>query len=264
MPSKKTLEDYCNGVRELYPSVRDYPDNKILHRKMYTQLDGLASRMKITIFRSPEEKHPWTEEDLGYEVKPMLTKKQIGIEQTADYQAYYQGCGFGGWIPFLIERKAEDLYNTLSNEKSRETFYAEIQRFKEDPRFDVMYIISEWSYADFLSYVPKFNGRDYRGKPKPNYNHIAVSVPTREATIAGLYIRGCIVIFAGSRKRAIKMYKDLIRQWIMKNYITILGLDKPPYDDTEFLQNRLTKIDTQIAELEESKKATLEALGVVA
>lgn len=261
--ARKTLEDYCEGVRKLYPQLVDYPDSETLKNKMYTQLSGFASNMKVIIFQSPEEKYPWTTEELSHEVRPMLTKKQIKIEQTADYQAYYQGPGFAGWFPFLVERKAEDLYNTLSNKESRETFYREIGRFKADPRFSQMYLISELSYGDFLKYVPRFSGRDENGKPKRNVNHIAVSVETREATIAGLYIRGCNVIFAGSRKRAIKMYKDLLRQWLMKNYVSLLGLDKVRYDDRAALINKIAYHEAELEALNASL-ARIDALEVLA
>ena len=65
------------------------------------------------------------------------------------------------------------------------------------------------------------------------------------------------MIFAGNRKRAIKMYKDLLRQWILKNYATILKLDVEPFNDLLELQK---KKDRLLIELE----AVNGALGVSA
>lgn len=257
MPPKKTIEEYIEEIKDIHDALKEYPDNKTLLRKRYNRLSSFADLVEITTFQSPEEKHPWLSEELGHNVRPMLTKKQIKIEQTADYQAYYQGPGFAGWFPFLVERKAEDLYSTLSNEESRSRFYDEISRFKADERFSEMYLIAECSYEDFLKYVPRFSGRDENGRPKRNKNHISVSVQTREATIAGLYIRGCSVIFAGSRSRAIKMYKDLLRQWILKNYDVMLGLNVEPYNDLKHLQEKKARLEAEL-------KAVCGALGASA
>jgi hypothetical protein len=200
----------------------------------YSQLSNWAKLVSLTIFQSPQEWYPWTEAELGYPVLPMAKKKEtkkIHIPaQTGDYIAFYKTPSSEGWIPFVIERKGgkdgksgpHDLYGTISNKVNRTNIYEEIDRFKDDARFEAMYLIAECTYKELLEYVPAFSGRDEKGRPKRNTNHICLSVETREATIAGLYIRGCTVIFAGTRSKAIKMYKDLMRMWLMKNWKRVL------------------------------------------
>ena len=53
-------------------------------------------------------------------------------------------------------------------------------------------------------------------------------------------------MFCGTRKNAIEMYKMLVRQWLIKNYVTVIGLDKKPFDDKEFLKNRLALLEVEI------------------
>lgn len=282
MGKTKSIQDYEGKIKELYTQLREQEikiekcstleapkrDINLLKKKLLVDLGSLQSQMynqtsawadlvDVIIFQSPEEHYPWEAEKLGYPIRKMLTKKQILIDQTADYQAYYTGTGYAGWFPFIVERKGgkeekkgkgipNDLYATLSNEKSRETFYKEIERFKADKRFNQMYLIAECSYDDYIKYIPRYNGIDDRGHAKRNVNHVGVSVATREATIAGLEMRGCHVIFAGSRDRAIKMYKDLIRQWLLKNYSTVLGLDKDLYNNEEFLKTKKARLEAEL------------------
>lgn len=288
MGKVKTIEDYEAKIKELHPQIQELrakiekcstlkapkKDIAIVKKKLTEELVSLESQMwtqrskwaefvKVIVFQSPEEHYPWTEEDLGYEVRKMLTKKEISIEQTADYQAYCEGKGYGCWLPFIVERKGgkvskkgqgipNDLYATLSNEKSRQTFYKEIERFKEDKRFTQMFLIAECSYEDYIKYIPAYNGRDESGHAKRNTNHIGVSVGTREATIAGLEMRGCHVIFSGSRDRAIKMYRDLIRQWLLKNYDVVLGLNKTPYDDLKYLETKKAQLEAELSYVNDS------------
>lgn len=288
MGKVKTIQDYEARIRELYSQIKTQEvkikkcvslkapkkditivrkqleaDLETLKSQLYNQLKVWAGLVDVTIFQSPEEHYPWKEEDLGHPVRKMLTKAEINIEQTADYQAYYQGIGYAGWIPFIVERKGgkeakkgqgipNDVYATLSSAHSRETFYKEIKRFKADPRFTEMYLIAECSYEDYIKYVPAYNGTDGHGHAKRNTKHIGVSVGTREATIAGLEMRGCHVIFAGNRSRAIKMYKDLLRQWIIKNYDTVLELDKVTYDDLKALSEKKARLEVELQALNAS------------
>lgn len=288
MGKVKTIQDYESRIRELYAEIKKQEtkikrctsvkapkkdialvkkkleaDLETLKSQLYNQLKVWADLVDITIFQSPEEHYPWEEKDLGHPVRKMLTKAEISIEQTADYQAYYQGVGYAGWVPFIVERKGgkeakkgqgipNDVYATLSSAHSRETFYKEIKRFKADTRFTQMYLIAECSYEDYIKYIPAYNGVDKNGHAKRNTNHIGVSVATREATIAGLEMRGCHVIFAGSRGRAIKMYKDLLRQWVIKNYTTVLGLGAEPYNDAKALSDKIAYHEAELLALRAS------------
>jgi len=230
MGKKKTIEAYEAEFKQLHEEGKE---------PSYSQLSKWADLVSITISQSQQEWYPWTEEELGFPVIPMLKKKEtkkIKIPiQTGDYIAFYSTPSGEGWVQFVIERKGgkrgksgpHDLYGTLSSIENRTNLYEEIQRFKDDSRFEAMYLIAECTYQEYCSYVPEYSGRDENGKSKRNIYHISMSVESREATIAGLYIRGCNVIFAGAREKAIKIYKDLIRQWLMKNYVNVLRLNGP-------------------------------------
>lgn len=226
MGKVKTIEQYVQDIKETDELIQMYPDSETLRRKLYTKVSAWAKLLEITIFQSPQEKYPWTGEELGHSVKLMHTKKDTGADQTGDYMAYCRGGGYSGWIPIVVERKgargkggADDLYQTLSNTESREKFYRVIDRFKADKRFFQMFLIAECTLDEYLKFVPTFSGYKTRNK-----SHVSASVASRQATIAGLYLRGCTVIFAGNRARAIQMYLDLNRQWLLHNWMFVLKL----------------------------------------
>lgn len=58
--------------------------------------------------------YPATTEELGYQIRPMLLKKDCGIQQVGDYQAYYSGPGIAGWVGLLVERKGGEKEATRS------------------------------------------------------------------------------------------------------------------------------------------------------
>ena len=207
--------------------IKKYIDSEKRHRKLDDSLEAWADELDLTIYQSPQEQYPWTEDKLGDPIKIMHTKSVSDIDETGDYTAFYSGGGYSGWIGFVVERKGakgkggpNDLYQTLSNKESRERFYREIDRFKADKRFTQMFLIAECTLDEFLKYVPVFSGYKTR-----NIDHKCVSVATREATIAGLEIRGCHVIWAGNRARAMQMYRDLNRQWLLKKHAQVLGIE---------------------------------------
>lgn len=229
MGKVKTIEQYIQEIKETDELFRMYPDSDTLRRKLYTRVSAWVNLLEITIFQSQQEHYPWTSEELGHSVKPMHKKTDTDIDQTGDYVAYCTGGGYSCWIPIVVERKGakgkggpDDLYKTLSNKESRDKFYREIDRFKADTRFNQMFLIAECTLDEYLKFVPAFSGYKTRNK-----DHISLSVASRQATVAGLYLRGCTVIFAGNRARAIQMYRDLNRQWLLHNYKKVLQLDTP-------------------------------------
>lgn len=237
MGNVKTIEQYIQEIKETDELVQMYPDSETLRRKLYIKVSTWIKLLEITVFQSQQEHYPWTSKELGHNVKPMHTKKDTDADQTGDYMAYCNGGGYSCWIPIVVERKgakgkggADDLYQTLSNTESREKFYREIDRFKADKRFFQMFLIAECTLDEYLKFVPAFSGYKTRNK-----NHVSASVASRQATVAGLYIRGCTVIFAGNRARAIQMYQDLNRQWLLKNYQSVLKLRMPKGDTARHL-----------------------------
>jgi hypothetical protein len=252
MGKVKTASDYEAEIRIIYP-----PRNEIEEKQIKQKVGMLADRVTITILRARNEQDPWPDKELGWEVRDMLLKEDTGLKQVGDYWAYYSMPGHSGYVGVLVERKggkygAEDLYSTLMNSENCARFYREIDRFYEDLRFSQMVIIAECSFEQFLLYKPPFIGKTY------NSDHIGASVAARRGKIASLYARGVPVIFAGTRKNAIEIYKALIRQWIIKNYVRILGLDKLPYDDEAALLKRKAELEASLTAVNHS----LEMIGV--
>jgi hypothetical protein len=248
MPPKNAA-DYADEIRTMYPATTEEAE-VILNRRV----TSFVNLLDITIFTAQNEQKPWTPEELGYQVRPMLLKEDCGVQQVGDYQAYYSGPGIAGWVGLLVERKGgekgcEDLYSTLMNSENCARFYREIGRYNEDPRFSQMVVIAECTFEQFLLYRPPFIGK------KRNTKHIGASVAARRGKIASLHARGVPVVFCGTRKNAIEMYKVLVRQWLIKNYVTVLGLGKKPFDDEEFLKNRLARLEVEM-------EATRSALNV--
>lgn len=256
MGKVKTATDYEAEILELY-SIKNRTIEQ--DKRLNGQVSSWAKLLDITIFQAQNEQLPWREEDLDFHVRPMLLKENSGMQQVGDYQAYYSMPGHAGYVGLLIERKggkngAEDLYSTLMNSENCARFYREIDRFQQDPRFSQMVIITECSFEQFLLYKPPFIGKTY------NSDHIGASVAARRGKIASLYARGVPVIFAGTRKNAIEIYKALIRQWIIKNYVTILKLDSKPYDDEATLLRKKAELEANLTAVNHS----LEIMGAQA
>ena len=263
MASKKTIQAYESEIKELHMALKEYPDNEIIQSKLNNRVGSWAKLINITIFAAQNEQLPWGQEDLGYPVRPMLLKEKSGIQQVGDYQAYYSAPGYAGWVGVLVERKGgktkgcEDLYSTLMGAENCARFYREIDRFKEDPRFTQMVIIAECTLNDFLLYNPPFNGKER------NINHIGANVEARRGKIASLYTRVIPVLFAGTRKNAIELYKSLIRQWLRQNYSSILKLDVVPYNDYQELLDKKSIIEEKKDRLEAEYQAVCGALGAI-
>ncbi len=65
--------------------------------------------------------------------------------------------------------------------------------------------------------------QEYRKKNL--YQHKGASRNSRISTIAGLFLRGVSPQWCGSREGAVELYRQLIRQSIIKDYARILGLE---------------------------------------
>lgn len=222
--SLKTAEQYSKEIAILHGELKALKPGSALHtelsRKLANRLGSWQDRLSITVYVANNEQLPWELEN--FDLKPMCAKKNTGYSQVGDYIfEINHGDSTQSWGHLCVERKTcSDLYGTLMNRASRERFYREISRFEADRRFTQMVIIAECTQAEFLTYIPVFNGK------KRNTNHISASVESRRATIAGLYIRGVPILWAGSRAEAQKTYSQLVRQSCIKNYVEILGLDR--------------------------------------
>lgn len=229
---KKSLDLYAADILQLHVELQrltDYhPDYENTQAKLSRKLTAWTSLLRITISVASNEQTPWTQGEIGYPCVPMATKQDSILRQTGDYQAYLND--YDKFCGLLVERKGTtrknrrmvgcDLYSSFSNEDNRRRFYAEVERFKQDKRFNQMLLISECSLGEYLSFKPAFNGKQYN---KCNYG---MNVPSRRATIAKLHAIGCTVHFAGTRHHAIEMYHDFVVQWVRENYVKILNLEE--------------------------------------
>jgi len=238
--SKKTREKYEAEIQKLHRTIAEYgdiPEVDKLKATLNRKLGKWFELLDIQIIIANNEQIPWTAEELGFKTKPMFLKKDTQLQQVGDYQILVNGTGRPlqeCFSSLLIERKGCtyerdekrgglemigcDLYSTLMNKKGRERFYREIDRFKADPRFTQMIVISECAYEQFLQFTPKFTGKKF------NRNHRGATVASRVATINGLFERGVQVHFAGSRKRAIEAYVNMVRLNVMAEYARFVKL----------------------------------------
>jgi len=227
----KTLDDHAATILQLSVDISKIPDFHPSYEKLQDQLSrqltAWSGKLSITIHAASNEQRPWLSSELGYSVIPMATKQISGTPQTGDYIFYLDDYDrFGG---FCIERKGVtrkngrmtgcDLYSSFAIKDNRRRFYAEVERYHRDPRFDMMVLIAECSFGEYLSFRPTFNGRNY------NAANPGMSVAARRATMAKLITMGCSVFFAGTRHEAIEHYKDLITQWCRVHYKEIIGIE---------------------------------------
>ena len=231
MSKTKSIDDHAATILQLSVELRHLPayhpefDKK--NDQLSRQLSAWAGKLNITVHVASNEQRPYTAEEIGYPIIPMPLKKISGAPQVGDYHAYLddydQFCGL------CVERKGVrrkngrmiscDLYNSFSKEDNRRRFYAEIERYHQDPRFNLMVLIAECSYGEYLSFKPAFNGNQYN---KCNYG---MNVASRRATMAKLEVMGCHVKYMGTRQAAVEYYHDLVIQWCRWNYKKILNIE---------------------------------------
>lgn len=295
----KTIGEYEAEIIGLHNN--NSPDSQ---KKLEYKLGKWEPLLTKRILVAQNEQRPWSSGELGIPTAPIPTKIQSGHNQVGDY--FYEVVRDGGEHitgSLLVERKGgdsgiEDLYGTLMQSKQRQRFYAEILRFKKDPRFTKMIIMVEGTMDEFLEYVPdvylfrwnlvpgvgikkltKYLQQYYQiGDIKPNHIRklpngrqiMAISIPntvliqlepdntaglyingikkdtlvtvreygnlnlyqrkgasrqSKIATIASLFLRGVSPQWCGSREGAVQLYKQLIRQSIIKDYARILDLE---------------------------------------
>ncbi|MCK5216626.1 MAG: hypothetical protein KAJ93_02495 [Methanosarcinales archaeon] len=234
--AKKTREQYEAEIRTLHHTIKEYGDIPEV-TKLKASLDRKLGRwfelLDICIIVANNEQTPWTTEELGFSTRPMPLKLKSGQQQVGDYQIFVNGTQHKWYSSLLVERKGCtyerdkrsgltmigcDLYSTMMNKAGRERFYREIDRFKQDSRFDQMVVMCECTYDQFLQFTPKFTGKKF------NRNHVGASVASRVATINGLFERGVSVRFMGSRKRAIEAYRSAVRLNVIGCYERFIEL----------------------------------------
>ena len=215
---KYDIKHYEDEIQKYHHELQDYPDSTTLQNKLNYRLSKWVSMLDIIVMAANNEQKPYSSEELGMVVKPMYTKDVSGFKQVGDYQ-FFIGDDVNQWGGLLVERKeTSDFYGTMMNRDSRERFYREISSYEMDTRFSQMIIMVEGTMQEFLSYAPKFTGKIY------NKNHIGANVESRRATIAGLYARGIPILWCSSRDQAVKIYPQLVKQWVVKHYDELIGI----------------------------------------
>jgi len=225
----KSVDDYAAAILKLHTELQQLPDFHPDHEKKQEQqsrqLTAWSKKLNIVVQVANNEQQPWDSEEIGYPCIPMATKKDSQHRQVGDYIAYLDD--YDMFAGVLVERKGTtrkngrmtgcDLYQTFSNKDNRARFYREVERFKADPRFDMMVLIAECSNGEYLSFKPAFNGKNY------NRTNFGMNVAARRATIAKLDVVGCSVKFMGTRHHAVEYYHDIVLQWCRLNYERIIS-----------------------------------------
>ena len=154
------LLDYADEIRTMYPATTEEAE-VILNRRV----TSFVNLLDITIFTAQNEQKPWTPEELGYQVRPMLLKRRLWSSAGRRLSSVLFGAWYSRMGRTVVERKGgekgcEDLYSTLMNSENCARFYREIGRYNEDPRFSQMVVIAECTFEQFLLYRPPFIGKN--------------------------------------------------------------------------------------------------------
>jgi len=152
----KSAQIYAQEIREIHFELQKDPGSVKLEKQLSYRLREWSTRVPIIIRVAKNETKPWTEEELGIPAFSMGKKVDTRFDQVGDYH-FEVSLGdrvvTGGLV---VERKeVSDLYGTLLNQNRRERFNREIERFRQDPRFDQMMIMVEGTMKGFLDYVPE-------------------------------------------------------------------------------------------------------------
>ncbi|MCK5138250.1 MAG: hypothetical protein KAQ85_00270 [Thermodesulfovibrionia bacterium] len=233
MANTKSVDYHATNILQLHVDLHklppQHPDYEKIEDQLSRQRTAWVNKLDFNVRVAQNEKSPWTDEELGLVTIPMEKKAASGHPQTGDYIFEIlnddQSITTGG---LCVERKGVtrwsgrmvgcDLYSTFSKKDNRRRFEAEFKRFQKDPRFNLFVLIAECSYLEYLSFKPKFNGKNYN---KTNYG---MNVAARRATIAKLISMGVVVHFAGTRRAAVELYSDLVVQWCRTHYTQILNI----------------------------------------
>ena len=152
----KTAQNYAQEIQDIHVKLQKDPESDKLKKQLSYRLREWSSRVFVIVRVAKNETKPWTEEELGIPTFSMGKKVDTRFDQVGDYHfevTMGDRIVTGG---FVVERKeVSDLYGTLLNQNRRERFNREIERFRQDPRFDQMMIMVEGTMKEFLDYVPE-------------------------------------------------------------------------------------------------------------
>jgi hypothetical protein len=221
----KTVEELELEILRYHEAIQADPSNADEYTsKLDSRVKAWYNQLDITVFVANNEQLPWTQGELDFKTRPMPPKATTGYSQVGDYNFHIGNRGgsfikgFGGLV---VERKGgvlgwEDFYGTLFNSnkesgrKNRDRFYDEIKRFHADDRFTDFVIFVECDIITWLNYLP------------PNTKAKSIMIPQKLAVLASLEARGAHVEWCGNRQIASRMYRDFVKQWVIKHWKDII------------------------------------------
>lgn len=178
----------------------------------------IVAKDELYIKMQLNDKRNRVEMDLNNTIHKYTVRKSKKDNRLNVYRTVY-GPGKGG---------ANDLYGsmygstTLKSGKKRcnkDRLEDEICRFREDTRFKQFWIIVESTRTQFMSYRPKFKGKERSSGFGANANsRKAISIST------GLHFGGP-VCWSGTRPGAIDDFKEIINQGLVFFYAELLELE---------------------------------------
>ena len=212
----KTRQDYEFEICSLRDAIQDDQANAEEYRQKISRLvPNWMETLPVTVFVANNEQLPWDIDSIGFSPCPMPQKNEVIPQQVGDYQYWIETPGkepmscFG---PLLVERKSlNDFYGTMFG--GRERFYREVDRFNQDPRFNQMLVVIEAEIGEWYEYQPNVS-RQYDETSRTR----TVTLEHKQACLASLLARGVMPVFAGSREKAPRLYRHLVRQNIIKNW----------------------------------------------
>lgn len=153
----KSVEQYELDVKHIHNKLLENPQSAKLKGQLAYKLRMWVQLLPVIVRVAKNEQKPWSEEEIGIPTFPMRPKVDSKYNQVGDYHFEIQNSGgheFTGGL--VVERKElSDLYGTLLNQKQRHRFNREIDKFRDDPRFDQMMVLVEGTVEEYLSYIPK-------------------------------------------------------------------------------------------------------------
>lgn len=170
----------------------------------------------VRVERANNEQKGYAEKDIGFPTIPMRTKAETGERQTADYVFYWK-FKFEDESAFrkmgiCFERKeVKDFHGTIISNYER--FDREIDRFLQDPKTKMMFILIEGSLAEALAYLPP---KRYAG------DQVKHMIASKLGAIAGIEARGVHISFRGSRLASANSMKGYATHFFEKNIEFIL------------------------------------------
>lgn len=210
MARKKLQKEWEQDIRDLYDALQDYPDSDSLKSSYSSKLTGWYDTLVVSAQVPGNEKLPWTVSEIGMPTEPMPLKQISGFNHVGDYNIRIRGDGIDMIGGLVGERKSlEDMYSTVMHSYQSERLHREIDRFHSDPRFDTFIIFAECTNQEFI---------DHRNVGK----HGTDLTNAKNGKCSSLFLDGAPIWWCGDRVNAAVKFKFAAKQWVVKNWKTVM------------------------------------------